>query len=222
MPREFTILTVCDGNIHRSPLAEALLRLWSSWYLPPALADVVRIGSAGLIAPVGAPMGRRVARIAHALGVVDAEHRARLLTDNMIRHADLVLTATARQRDTVIGRVPAALKVTMTVREAGQAAQALRARGLAAPPTTEDDLRRIVASLNAERAGGAKDVIDPQGHGDAVFLRMTSEAVPALCEVATILLGMPVADRDAYVEGVSDPARLAQAAGLDASSYSAR
>ena len=64
--RPVRILVVCTGNIHRSPLAAALLRTWADWYLGDLAADV-EIASAGLFAVVGAPMPVGTQTIARAL-----------------------------------------------------------------------------------------------------------------------------------------------------------
>ena len=98
----FTVLVVCTGNVNRSALGAVLLDTWSGWYLPAAIRDRVRIGSAGLRAPTGSSMGPRAQVIAEALGADGSRHRAVQITDDAIRAADLVLVSSARQRE--IGR----------------------------------------------------------------------------------------------------------------------
>ena len=71
----FRILVICTGNIHRSPLAAALLETWAAWYLPAGLAAEIRVRSAGLAAAAGSPMSERVQRIAGEFG---AEVREKL------------------------------------------------------------------------------------------------------------------------------------------------
>ena len=95
----FTVLVVCTGNVNRSALGAVLLDTWSGWYLPPAIRDRVRIGSAGLRAPAGSSMGPRAQVIAEALGADGSRHRAVQITDDAIRAADLVLVSSARQRE---------------------------------------------------------------------------------------------------------------------------
>jgi len=206
---EFSILTVCTGNIHRSPLAAALLGTWAEWYLPPAVADTVRVGSAGLAAPVGSPMGARVQRIAAALGADGSAHLASQITDQRIAESGLVLVATRRQRDEVLGRVPAALRKTFTIREAGRIASRLT------PPTgprTGSDLAAIVAKLADQRATPAApdddDVLDPQGLGDEAYAQMAGEEIAPLVHLATVLFGMPPGDERAYLAAAEDPAAL--------------
>ncbi|NLA65189.1 MAG: hypothetical protein GX862_04550 [Leucobacter sp.] len=75
----FTILTVCTGNICRSPLSEGLLRM--------VLAGLpVVVHSAGASAMVGHSMTEPNRVIAAGLGVTDADvHVARQLTLEQLR-----------------------------------------------------------------------------------------------------------------------------------------
>jgi protein-tyrosine-phosphatase len=81
------VLFVCTGNTCRSPMAEALLR--------QALAargiDHVTVASAGTGAWEGAPVseGAYLVGLEHGLDLGD--HRARLLTRELVREADLIL-----------------------------------------------------------------------------------------------------------------------------------
>ena len=195
----FTILAVCAGNIHRSALAAALMERWRTWYLPPAVAADVAVRSAGMIAPVGAPMGSRAQRIAHALGADGSRHSAVQLTDSAIDAASLILVATVRQREQVIQRVPTALRVTFTIREAGRIAGSLGPR---MTPASVADLAGTVAVLAGRRvaADGSDDIIDPQGLGDDAYLQMAREEVAPLARLAHVLFGMPKADVAAYTD----------------------
>ena len=208
MEREFRVIVACTGNIHRSALAEALLRRWVEWYMPAELAGNVRVASAGFGAPVGAPMGERAQMIARALGGDGSAHRATQITDGMLQEADVVLVATRKHLESAIGRVPSALRRTFTIREAGRAAQTLTPGAVKSP----DDLRAVVAHLaesrGATRAPAADDVIDPEGQGDDAYLQMISEEVPPLVQLAHVLFGMPRPDVDAYLEASANPATL--------------
>lgn len=202
---DFTILTVCQGNIHRSALAAALLRTWADWYLPAGLADHVVVGSAGMGAPVGQPMRGPVLQIAAALGADGSSHRARQISDDLIRDADLVLTATRRQRDEVLQRVPAALRTTFTIREAGRIAAGLDAH----PAQNTSELRRTVSDLALHRGQDADapdgdDITDPEGGDDDTFRVMAREEVPPLAHLGAVLLRMPRPDLDAYVSAVTE------------------
>lgn len=204
MVAEFSVLTVCTGNIHRSPLAAALLQTWAGWYLPAPLAGRVSVCSAGLAAVVGAPMSGRVQAIARTLGADGSAHTASQLTDGLVQAADLVLVASSRQRDAVLARVPSALRRTFTMREAGGIAAAWDP---ASRPLVVRDLERTVSELADRRgaaAGAGRDVTDPQGQPDSAYARMVEEQVIPLAHLAHALFGMPEVDRDAYIAAAQD------------------
>ncbi|WP_018335804.1 low molecular weight protein-tyrosine-phosphatase [Actinomycetospora chiangmaiensis] len=85
------LVTVCTGNICRSPMAEQVLRVALA---DAGLSDRVEVSSVG-IGPwhVGEPMDRRAAATLSAHGYT-SEHVARQVADDVI-DADLLLAATA-------------------------------------------------------------------------------------------------------------------------------
>lgn len=203
----FTILVVCQGNIHRSALAAALLQTWTGWYLPADVATHVLISSAGLGAPEGAPMEAPVRDIAASLGADGSTHRARQIDDGLVAAADLVLTASRRQRDDVLRRVPGALRGAFTIREAGRIAADLGSQPSLTPASIET-LHRSVGELSSRRTAavdeGEDDITDPQGRGAEAFRRMAREEVPALARVGAFLFGMPRPDLEAYIAAADD------------------
>jgi protein-tyrosine phosphatase len=199
LAEDFVVLAICEGNVHRSALAEVLLRRWASWYLPPALEARLRTVSAGVIAPAGAPMGGRVQQIAAALGADGSAHSATRLTDAHLRNADLVLTASRRQRDIVLEREPSAVRRTFTIREAGRIAASLDP----IKATTVHDLRDAVGILADRRAPGEDDISDPEGHGDEAYAALVVQEVPALVQLAAMLFGMPQGDVQQYLKVVA-------------------
>ncbi len=82
------ILFVCTGNTCRSPIAEGLLRE----ALAARAIDQVTVASAGTGAWEGAPVSEGAYLVGLENGLDLSEHRARLLTRDMVREADLVLT----------------------------------------------------------------------------------------------------------------------------------
>ncbi len=111
------ILTVCTGNICRSPLAEAMLRL--------QLADEGRAGHAQVrSAGLGAVLGRRaddtvlyLAKTSPALLALLEQHRSQPLTLTLTWWADLILVMEPRHARRVAELDPAA---TAKVRLLGQ------------------------------------------------------------------------------------------------------
>ena len=81
------ILFVCTGNTCRSPMAEALLREAAA----SRGIQQVTVASAGTGAWDGAPASEGAYLVGLEHGLDLSEHRARLLTREMVRDADLVL-----------------------------------------------------------------------------------------------------------------------------------
>ncbi len=81
------IIMVCSGNICRSPMAAALLR----HLLPPHIKASVSVSSAGTHAMHGNHATERAVEVMAQLGIDLSNHRARQLTRNHIRQADLTL-----------------------------------------------------------------------------------------------------------------------------------
>jgi len=165
MDQQYRILTVCTGNICRSPAAAAWLT---------ALSDgSVAVASAGTAAVVGAPVHPPMAALMRRAGLSRAGFTARQATAGLVGQADLVLTMTAQHRAWVVGREPAAVRRTFTLLEFAGFAH-LVGGGRRVP--TADWLRHVVASVPTLRTqlGGtgpadAHDVPDPYGLGNDVY-----------------------------------------------------
>ena len=188
----FRILTVCTGNVCRSPLAEQLLRA----RLNPS---IVTVKSAGVSALVGVGMPDPALEWANRLGVTDAaSHVAQQVTVELIRGADLVLAMSREHRRALVELTPAATRKTFTIRElahiaagisddelrtevagSADAVEALRAavdlasalRGVVEPVASPDDL----------------DVIDPYRQSAAVYEQSATQLAPAADAVALFL-----------------------------------
>jgi len=81
------ILFVCSGNTCRSPMAAALLRRALDQHGP----DGMTVGSAGTGAVAGTPASEGAYLVALEAGLDLSAHRARPLTADLVRQADLIL-----------------------------------------------------------------------------------------------------------------------------------
>lgn len=86
--RPMRVLLVCSGNTCRSPLAEAMLQR----LLQEGGPEGVVAESAGTGAFEGAPASEGAYLVALEEGLDLSAHRARLLTAELVRSADLILT----------------------------------------------------------------------------------------------------------------------------------
>lgn len=190
-------MTVCTGNICRSPLAELLL--------------TTRLGGTGLAAHSAgvrglpaAPMTPEAIDLAVELGVAEADadaHRSRYLTETMLTTPDLILAMTRDHRRAIAELAPARLRSTFTVREFARLSASLtdaelREAADADGTTTDDGTRlRTAAALVASRRGllpppsdpTEDDVIDPYGRDEDVYRLSAAQLVPALDQVERVV-----------------------------------
>ncbi|RPF19844.1 protein-tyrosine phosphatase [Myceligenerans xiligouense] len=179
----YNVLTVCTGNICRSPAAEALLR--------SRLDDSVRVASAGTGALVGHPVPDRMAELVSAAGGDVTRFAARQATPAMIQEADLILALTVRHRAWVVDQVPAAVRRTLTLRELGRLVSTIPP-GTFDPSALPDDAARLTElvplALGERRRHAGRphddDVVDPYGRSGsayrASFEQITSGLTPIL------------------------------------------
>lgn len=165
--REFVILSVCTGNICRSPLAEQLLATRLQEIGINAL-----VHSAGTAAMVGYPMPDPAAELSTRYGGEPSAHRAQQLDEHAINGADLVLTAAREHRADVVLRSPRALPYTFTLRQFARIASALSDDDLAAIHTP----RELVATVAAQRGfvpppenPSDDDVVDPYRQSQDIY-----------------------------------------------------
>ena len=188
----FRILTVCTGNVCRSPLAEQLLRA----RLNPS---IVTVKSAGVSALVGVGMPEPALEWANRLGVTDAaSHVAQQVTVELIRGADLVLAMSRDHRRALVELTPAATRKTFTIRElahiaAGISDDELRAE-VAGSTDAVEALRAAVDLASALRgvvepvaSPDDLDVIDPYRQSAAVYEQSATQLAPAADAVAVFL-----------------------------------
>jgi protein-tyrosine phosphatase len=188
-----TILTVCTGNICRSPLAEILLRA----HLEPL---GVRVHSAGTHALVGHGMPDFALELAHQAGVdpqVAAAHQARYLVEPLLGDADLILTMAREHRSHVVKMMPNRLRRTFTIREFARLAATLatddaRAAADAAGGSSQDRFAAVLRAVVDQRGltpanVDEDDVIDPYRRSRETYALSGSQLVPTIDEVERIV-----------------------------------
>lgn len=186
----FNVLTVCTGNICRSPLTEMLLR--KTLHGLPTV-----IHSAGTQALTDNPMEEANQIIANELGVTDGhEHRARQLTREMLEKADLVLALSREHRAAVVELLPRASRRVYTLREFALLANSANLAELSRSNAelAEDRMRDFVEEI-AQRRGSIPapddlnelDVIDPYGQGDEAYVESAGQITPAVKTIGEML-----------------------------------
>lgn len=100
----FRVMTVCTGNICRSPMAEVVL---ADRFARAGLADLVQVDSTGISDEEhGNPIDRRAARVLAAHGYRVPVHRARRARREELAARDLVLAMTASHARDLRAMVP--------------------------------------------------------------------------------------------------------------------
>lgn len=120
-PPSSSILTVCTGNICRSPLAEQIIR----HRLQQSEVAGFTVASAGLHAAVNAPMEPLPATLSRELGGDPTGSHGKQITQEAVDSAQLVLTMTLKQRDELVKKFPGAAQRTFTMAEFARAGQRL-------------------------------------------------------------------------------------------------
>ncbi len=174
------VLTVCTGNICRSPLAEQLLR--SRFANDPRF----ELGSAGLHAVVGAPMDKAAARQLVALGESAAGLTGEQLGEQHVGAADLILTMTRAQRDEVVRRFPRTMHRTFTLAEFAALLEPASEPGASDPRAVIERAARLRSSA---RLGDDDDIIDPIDAADDVHARVARQIVGYVDAIAARLKG---------------------------------
>lgn len=160
---QLRVLSVCVGNICRSPVSEFLLR--------DELGDRVASASAGTHALIGNPVAAPMAARLDALGVAHGGG-GRQITAEMVRDSDLVLTMTRELRSRVVELAPAALRRTFTLAEFAAIVSAAPRQGQR--PARSAQLLPLIAAAAAQRSavarhGAALDIADPYRRSEADY-----------------------------------------------------
>jgi protein-tyrosine phosphatase len=172
----FSILAVCTGNVCRSPAAERLLA--------NKLGPTVIVSSAGTHALVGHPISDPMAALLTESGIEPDSFKARRLSENMLKEADLVLTMTRAQRGLVVELWPAAVRRAFTLREFARLLSLVDPATLPAGSPAE----RLRAAMPLAAAGRGRqqmspeedDVVDPFRLSNAVYAASFAQITSAV------------------------------------------
>lgn len=188
-------MTVCTGNICRSPVAAHVLR--------SRLSSLdVRADSAGTRAREGVPITREAIETGVGLGAVAdelARHRARRLTATDLEGVDLTLTMAREHRREVVELVPAHVRRCFTAREFARLTEEMSDAELleAASDAVDGARSRLAGALSAVNARRGlllppptpqhDDVVDPYRRPRAVYEQSARELEPALRAVERVI-----------------------------------
>lgn len=185
------ILTVCTGNICRSPFLERALQaeLDRSWG-----AGAVEVYSGGTGAVRGHPMEDQARALMESKGFAATGFVARDLTQALVADADIVLTATRAHRGKVAMLHPKALRYVFAFREFADLVSGLADSEVHVPSdSAKEHIVRVVALAAGQRGmraplGDAEaDIVDPFRRAPQVFEDMTDQIMGSLPAVVRAL-----------------------------------
>lgn len=181
------ILTICTGNICRSPFAAKLLatRLDRTQF---------KIASAGTSAMLGDPMHATLQQIAQEMGIRGTgRHRAHALTPRLVSQADLLLGMERDHRSAAAKLQPSAARRSFTLKEFAHVASYINDGQLQTLLLQREDssvaaidavmrMRGVVPRLAPDRL---YDLQDPYGRSSQVFARSALQIEQAVDRIAS-------------------------------------
>lgn len=192
-----SILVVCTGNICRSPMAEGFLRD----ALGRRLGDgTPAVSSAGIAGWEGSPAVPESVDAALGFDVDISEHRARRLTIEMAREADLLLCMATEHRDAIDSAASDLVERAFTLKELVRLLEAQP------PASGAGGFASRLDAANAARRSGAvppsrdDDIADPLGQPPAAYRAIAWELHGWIERLVDGLYGPNEADGGVAVE----------------------
>ena len=189
----FTILSVCTGNICRSPLSEQLFPSELGADVSPRGRALFGFRSAGLETRDGCAMDENSARMSTQYGGDPVGHSSARLTESLVGEADVMLTMTRDHLVDAARRFPSVLLRGFTLLEFARVLPFVAAQvpipAIADPAAR---LRAVVRSAAANRGRApvgerGDDIEDPIGRGEATHARVAEEIATAVATVSRYL-----------------------------------
>lgn len=184
MAAPLRVLTVCTGNICRSPVAEYLLN--------QAFAGEVAASSAGTGTRPGWPIAPEMAALLAADGIATEGYGSRPVTGVLLNNAELVLPLTREHRSRLVSLAPAVLRRTFTLRELARLAEQIPDADWPAGASSAGRLRALVTLAPKHRRPvplEADDIDDPYGLAQADYERAYAEVKDAVTRLHAAVTG---------------------------------
>lgn len=195
MSTHFRVLTVCTGNIGRSPMAERLLRHRLGQRLGPD-ATIFDVSSAGTLGCVGEPMEEFAAAALIESGVSASGFRGRALDVQLLSDVDLVLTATRDHRAEVVALLPNVVRRAFTIKEFARLSDAVNSalgpngsHDLVADARGRTDMAGRLRGMGDRPDPADEDVVDPIGAPLDTYRERMAEIDRACARAVDLLLG---------------------------------
>lgn len=183
------IMTVCTGNICRSPYAHLAL----GHALEAVRPGVFEVSSAGTQALIGQGVDPGSASILAGHGVAHEGLAARQISERLLESTDIVLPLEVSHRKIVLSYSPRHLKRAFTLKELARLLDSAGEREpwtqrLAGLATPEERWGALPSHLARERGlsrvpDGADDIADPYRQPQEVFDRMAREVDAAIARI---------------------------------------
>lgn len=176
------ILTLCTGNVCRSPLCAQLLAA----RLDPTIFEV---DSAGISPLAGDHMPREMQRIVARMQLGQpSEHRARAITKDALANSDLIFGMSRHHRSAAVLHHPPVVRKAFTLLEFAHVVSQLEPQAIstAAEPQPDsrlavlDTVMRMRGVVPRLSTGALYDVEDPYGRSIQAFERSAKQIETAV------------------------------------------